>query len=619
MKPIVNIFGLIARPCLFLILSFPIFLSHAQPEVTHKGQYVPAKEEPESVLKGIDIVLQKILKNHHTTGASIAIVEKSRIIYSKGFGYRNLRAREPVTPNTLFAIGSCTKAFTAALIGQLEQKKKLTLDNKVRDYLPKLHFNNETMNNMITLRDMLCHRTGLSRYERSWLWFNSSSRDSLLARIQYMKPMAGVREKWQYNNFMYMALGRVAEELTGKSWEEDIAENIFNPLDMHRSNTSIQLMRADLDAATGYGTEEGQQQTDYYEMQGMAPAGGINSTANEMAAWLSTWLNKGAYHGKEVLPPVFVEEATSSQTVVWAAQPGSNDQRDIYLLNYGLGWFIRSHRGHYEVEHDGNIDGFSSWVAFFPADSLGIVVLTNQTNSEVPQLISNTLADRLLRLKAFDYDPSAAKEGSIAKKATPAATGRVADTHPSHSNNAYPGYFENPAYGEIRVYLKGDSLFASIGKQLFLLIHYHYDVFEARRIKNSGIDTATSDLRINFRFAANGKIESISLPLEATTESTVEFVNTQKTFLLPIQQLEKYTGDYEMEGMSAKVYIKDTSLFILAAGQPEYLLIPLGNHQFTLPALPGYNIQFEALADAAATGFIFIKPDGTSFKIPKKR
>jgi hypothetical protein len=432
-----------------------------------------------------------------------------------------------------------------------------------------------------------------------------------------MKPTMALREKWQYNNYMYLLQGMIAEKITGKTWEDNIKTQIFTPLGMKRSNTSIVDLAKDEDAALPYSTEEeGTKQMEYYDMEGMAPCGGINSSANEMGAWLTTWINNGKYNGTEVLPAGYVSAATSAQMVVNGGQPG--DQTDVHFLNYGLGWFLRSYRGHYQVEHDGNIDGFSSWIAFFPKEKIGIVVLVNQQFSRVPEMVSNSLADRLLQLKPVEWNHHTKNDNPTAAP----ISGRIPHTTPSHPLNQYQGTFENPAYGDIHTYSRNDSLFGTIGKTSVWLNHYHYDVFEAKRIHPNGKIDTTTDLRINFRFGENGKIESITLPLEASIDPIVEFKHTEKVVVITKADALQYTGEYTLGDMIAKVYLKDDRLFLLAPGQPEYELIPLGDHRFNLTGLPGYHLEFESAAKGATanmTAFTFFKPDGTSFKVTKKK
>src|SRR5882724_6211026 len=258
------------------------------------------KGATDSRLAGLDTAFAHVLKDWHASGFAVAVVEKNKIIYAKGFGYRDFENKIPVTPNTLFAIGSCTKAFTSSLLGILRRDGKVDFDKPVRNYIPELKFYNDELNSRITLRDMMCHRTGLPRHDYSWYFFSVSSRDSLIQRIQYLEPSAGYREKWQYNNFMFMTQGVVAEKLTGKSWEENIREKIFQPLNMNRSVFSIEDMTKSDDAAIGYNLLKDIliSKTDYFHIDAMGPAGSINSSVNYMSNWLITWIKHGKFNSK---------------------------------------------------------------------------------------------------------------------------------------------------------------------------------------------------------------------------------------------------------------------------------------------------------------------------------
>ena len=224
---------------------------------------------------GLDTAFARVLKDWNAAGFAVAVVEKDKIVYAKGFGYRDYENKIPVTPNTLFAIGSCTKAFTASLIGMLVQDGKVDYDKPVRNYLPELKFYKDEMNNKITLRDMMCHRTGLPRHDYSWYLFTTPSRDSLIQRIQYMEPSAGLRERWQYNNFMFLAQGAVVEKITSKSWEDNIREKIFTPLGMSNSFLNVDDMSKSNDASIGYGIKNDSiiKKLDYYHIDAMGPAG----------------------------------------------------------------------------------------------------------------------------------------------------------------------------------------------------------------------------------------------------------------------------------------------------------------------------------------------------------
>jgi CubicO group peptidase (beta-lactamase class C family) len=574
------------------------------------------KQKKTDPLAGIDTLLNRILKDQQVAGFAVAVVKGDQVIYSKGFGYRDVENKKPVTPNTLFAIGSSTKSFTSGLIGLLQKEGKLSYDGIATSYLPQLKFYNDNMNNQITVRDMMCHRTGLSRYDLSWFVFNTSNRDSIIQRVRYMEPTAAVREKWQYNNFMFLAQGMIVEKLTGKTWEQNIKEKFFDPLEMNHSNTNIFEFEKDSEASLPYtvNSKGAIEKIDYFNIDGMGPAGSINSSVNDMTHWLKIWISGGTYKGKEILPSSYIAEAASSQMVMNGGLPEKDE--DIFLSTYGFGWMISAYRGHYMVEHGGNINGFSASVSFFPTDKLGIVVLTNQNTSNVPKIVYSSIADRLFALKNIDWNGRTNKEKAEAKEREKAAKKTATDAHvlntkPSHALKDYDGLFDNPAYGVINVTFKNDSLFAMMGKEKLLLRHYHYDVFSISGIdKNGKIDTAESDLRFNFISGQDGKIEGIGIPLERGMKPAV-FAYKTRAVELSAATLEAYTGSYGKNGMS-KVYLKGKVLFVSVPGQPEYETVSIGNDTFNFKNLKGFSLKFEKKEGTAkASSVSFIQPNGT--------
>lgn len=572
---------------------------------------------PQNKLNNLDSVFNKILKDYHVSGFSVAVVHKDSVVYSKGFGFRDLEKKLPATPQTLYAIGSSTKAFTAALLGKLLDNGN-SLDDKAIKYLPTLYFK-DGRESQVTIRDLMTHRTGLNRYDYSWYVFNTDSRDSLLQRVKYMEPTADLRAKWQYNNFMYLAQGMVAEHITKKSWEENIKEQFLTPLSMKRTNFDVKEMAKDPDASKGYTVDDKKniKAIPYFDIQGMGPAGSINSSVMDISQWLKLWIAGGKFKGKEILPSKYIEQAASSQMVISGGLPGKYP--DIYVSNYGLGWMISSYRGHYQVEHGGNIDGFSASVSFFPSDQLGIVVLTNQNSSQVPDIIRNLIVDRWLGLSTINWNErSVTPESKEDEKEEKVDLVRVLNTKPSHIKADYTGKFSNPAYGSFQIALKNDSLKITLGKQHALLSHYHFDVFELREIDEKGkVDTAESVSKINFRSSMDGKIESAAIDLDDPSGNPVEFIKEIVAKEIPKDLFESYIGKYSVEGMNIVVTIKEGVLFVDVPGQTNYETIAQGDHNFNLKDLKGYSIRFEFDDNAKkASVLYFIQPNGT-FKVKR--
>ena len=566
-------------------------------------------------LSGVEKELEKVLADQKVAGYSVAVVYKDKVIYSKGFGYRDVENKKPVTPNTLFAIGSATKAFTASILGQLEKEGKLKIDDQATKHLPALSFKYDYMNTGITIRDMMCHRTGLSRFDYSWYLFNTANRDSLLQRVKFMEPNVKLREKWQYNNFMFLAQGMIAEKITEKTWETNIKERFFVPLKMTHSNTDIFATQKDADAALPYTVDEKFEikKVPYYNINGMGPAGSINSCANDMGNWVSTWIMGGKFNGTEIIPASYLRDASSSQMVVSGGQPGK--YADIQFGNYGLGWFLKSYRGHYLVEHGGNIDGFSSSIGFYPSDSIGIVVLTNQNGSSATGTVRNIISDKLFGLEPIAWNADIKKaldEEQKKAKETPesADTLQVKNTHPSHPLADYAGLYGNPAYSEFMVTLKNDTLWTFIAGEKAWLKHYHYDVFEFKSAdpKDDSEESDEARFLINFRTANNGKINSASMDLDEPEKSTV-FDRQSIKVELSGDDLNKYVGEYDLEGLTVKIYLKGTTLMVLVPGQPDYETVSVGNDTFDLAIAKGYSVKF-TVENGTAKAVTFVQPNG---------
>ncbi len=475
--------------------------------------------------KNLDEKLREIQEATQTVGFSVAIVKENEIIYAKGFGYRDLEQKIEVDENTLFPIGSTSKAFTTALLGIMEDEKGLKFTDSPLKYLPGLEFYNDELNNKITILDMVSHRTGLPRHDFSWYLFPTENKDSLLARIKYQEPFTGIRQQWYYNNFMFLAQGLITEKLTGKSWEDNIRERFFVPLNMSTSNLTIEELKKQSNISKGYSLEhfETNKVTPYYNIAAISPAGSINSSSKEMANWLKVWLNDGKLNEVQVLPKQYVEKAINPLMLVG---DGIADKQfpDQHLNSYGYAWFTSSYKGHYRLEHGGNIDGFSANVSFFPTDKIGIVVLANQDGSALPALVRNAISDEILNLKATDWVSyyseriNQIKEQQREKKKEEEES-EVANTTPAHSLVEYTGKYTNLGYGTFKIEVKNDSLWVSFPREKAYLEHTHYDIFKPYLVKDNTI-TPDQYPGFNFNFQSNdlGDIESVKLKLEPTLE-----------------------------------------------------------------------------------------------------
>ena len=358
-------------------------------------------QEIENRLNGIDQEIEFLIDSYKAVGVSVAVVKNDKVIYSKGFGYRNLEEKLPTSANTVFPIRSATKAFTASLLGILESKTKVSLKEKPSFYIPKLQFYNDKIDDLITIKDLLSHKSGLGNLDVSLILFPENDRMKTIERLKYLQPNGAINDSWIYSNMGYTIAGTIVEQVTGESWDKNVKTKIFSPLNMSNSFTNLQEMKSTNNFSYGYGMSDGNtEKVLYEEYYSYSPAGAIKSTSNDMANWMLTWLNNGKFNEKQVLTEDYVKNATTIHNIM----PQDGADSSVYLFGDSFGWRVQSFKGHYKVNHGGNTSGFSSQVVMYPNDKLGIAVLTNQQNSILPYIIADVITNRMLDLPNTELD-----------------------------------------------------------------------------------------------------------------------------------------------------------------------------------------------------------------------
>lgn len=562
-----------------------------QPMVLKKESPVDSKFD----IKAIDSLAEKLLAQWKAPGLAVAIVKDGKLVHSAGYGFRNVEKQEKMTPETLLSIGSCTKAFTTAMLASLVDEGKLNWDEPVRGFWPEFQLKEPSASQLVSLRDMVTHRTGLPRHDLIW-YAGEIKREDIIQRIPHLQPAAPIRQKWIYNNFMFVAAGVAAEKVTGQTWEELVNERIFKPLDMQRSNFHIAELTKDSDHATGYHAnkvkKDGFLVKPYREIAGMAPAGSINSSANEMAKWVAFQLGKMPSNTDEMHLPSkkSVEQLHEPQMIISA---GSNGQKDVHSMGYAMGWGVESYRGHRHVEHGGAIDGFVAQVELFPDDNLGIVALVNQSGNGLPGVICPMVADLALGLEPIDWSSQAlnkikAAEAVTALSATQSRQ-KVAGTKPSHELKDYTGVFANPGYGSIEMKLEGDRIHVRFGLAKFQLVHWHYDQFTTSEFQPE--DDVFENKRFQFHMDTNGEMSSLTVDFEPMADP-IRFIRQPDARLNDPEFLKSLTGEYELPAQILKIGLQGNRLQAILPGQPVYLLSPTTGTTFRFDGLTGFQMKF---------------------------
>tara|TARA_R110002096_G_scaffold153285_8_gene316999 strand:- start:863 stop:1735 length:873 start_codon:yes stop_codon:yes gene_type:complete len=267
---------------LFLFISLISNLTYAQ--------------SSDSRLNGLEQEIESLIKIYNAVGLSVSIVEGSEVLYSKGFGHRDLEKKLPVNKNTAFPIASSSKAFTASLLGVLEFENKISLKDKPSLYIPKMQFYTNEMDNQITIEDLLSHKSGLGNLNGTLVLFPENDRLKIMEKLKYITPEGRVKDSWIYSNMGYTIAGTIVEQVTNETWEQNIHDKILIPLEMSSSFTDFENMKSSNNFSYGYGLSSGQIKKVLYEtLYDYSPAGGVKSTSDDLANWMIAWLNNGKF------------------------------------------------------------------------------------------------------------------------------------------------------------------------------------------------------------------------------------------------------------------------------------------------------------------------------------
>ncbi|MEX2666851.1 serine hydrolase [Candidatus Uabimicrobium amorphum] len=457
-------------------------------------------------LKNIDAYITEKMPLWNVPGLALAVVTEDGVLVTKGYGYRHMAKKLPVTKNTLFAIGSTSKAFTTMSIGILVDKGKLNWDVPVQTYVPTFAVKDEYVSKHMTLRDLVTHRSGLPRHDLMW-YGSSVSRVELFQRLRYLEPTKPFRTTWQYQNHMYMAAGYIAGQVANSTWENIVHNEIFAPLGMNNSNFSVDVSQKAADFATPYHIhDEKLEEIPLRQIDNIGPAGSINSNAQDMAKWLQLHINHGEFNGKRIISQKGLQDMHTAHMTM---QGYSKD--DKIAIGYGLGWFIDVYRGEYLSQHGGSIDGFRAQVTVLPKKGFAMAILTN-SNNVFANLASLHITDVLLDKKPVDRHSKLWAQIQAAKKMIKPAekVNFVQGTSPSHKLKDYVGTYENPGYGELVVEMKDHKLHLTYNNISTSLGHGHYDTFFTES------QTAWEGVKPLWTFvtSATGEIASVSALLQ---------------------------------------------------------------------------------------------------------
>ena len=546
----------------------------------------------EASLKGFDEYMAKVMKDWNAPGIGIGIVVKDKLVFAKGYGYRDFGKKLPYTPTTTQPIASNSKLFTAVAVGMLVEEGKLAWDKPIRQFVPGIRFYNDELDRTITMRDMLSHRTGVTRHDL--IWYKSPfTRRELWDRLRFLEPTAPIRTTFLYNNLMFTAAGSVIEELSGKSWETFVQQRIFDPLGMTRSTLTIDDNLKGREPAVPYSERrdsiELYRQPYYTAEVAIAPAGAINSSVQDMSRWVIALLNGGKVDGKQVVPAVVLRETLTPSIAMPNSALESRGWSESLNAAYGMGRWTASYRGHLLAYHGGDLPGFHSQVSIMPNDSIGVIVLV--TGDHVAPMYNGLTYNIYERLLGLSLTPWSERLNDVRLKNKAAGTkarggagaGRVQGTQPSHPLDDYVGEFEHPAYGVLAVARADAGLTFDLHGIKMPLSHFHYDRFDTPDDEQDGKFSA------NFKTNPLGEIEGAELSLD---ESAVTFTRRIPPSLTTDATLQAYAGTYTSpSGGKVEVVLRPGEGLMIRGGA-NTALKPWRPHQFRIKEFPDVVVTF---------------------------
>jgi len=542
--------------------------------------------EPGSLEQRLDRLVDELEQQRqalHIPGMAIAVVNDDEVVLAHGFGVADIEAETPVTPETIFAIGSTTKAFTATLVGMLVDDGEMDWDDPITDYLPyfELDIDSPDETAEVAIRDLLSHRTG---FVRMGLLFASGEvpREEVLLAATAAEPWTGFREKFYYSNVMYTAAGVAAAEAAGSDWETLVAERIFEPLGMESTSTSVSRAQADPGLSLGYLWDDDLEEYGHKSMRpldNIAPAGAINSNVLDMAQWLRLQLGRGEYQGRRLINEEQLRETWTSQIEIAGG------------VDYGLGWMLREWQGQPVVEHGGNTDGFSAEVALLPESDLGFVLLTNASVTPLQQQSINLVWEVLLG-EWKEGDSAAAEDYK------PYTGEYVADF----------GSFEDTQF---TVLVQNDHLAVDVpGQQVYELKEpdeegkWYFVITDEVAVS---FDRDESDAVIGMKLYQAGYV--FELPKKGV-EVAAE---------IPLEELQKYLGSYRSEdlGVTAELLIQNNRLAIDWPGEMVYELYPPDEEGIWLFRISSdFTLRFNETPDGRIESLTYYQ-EGKEYLMPR--
>jgi CubicO group peptidase (beta-lactamase class C family) len=458
-------------------------------------------------LRDLSKYIENKMEQWKIPGMAIGVIQNDSVIFLKGFGFRDIDKKLPVTPQTIFGIASISKTFTAAAVGILYDEGKLGWNEAIIDYLPDFRLYDEYATFHSTVRDLLSHRTGLSPFSDLMVYVWPYERHEIYRRLRYLKPSLSFREWYQYSNVSFVTTGTIVGKLSGGTWEDFVEKRIFKPLRMDRSNFDLQIKNVE-DFSYPYKYENGHYvKLPFRDRPASNPSGGINSSAGEMVNWLKLHLNKGQFDNLQIISSTSCYVIQNPHVLTYY----TDEKHWAPVIFSALGWDFQPYLGHQLLTKGGIIDGFSGYISYMPQEKIGIIILANNREAyELTQYLSYYIYDRLLNLKEFQWDKIIENEKPKYREASE-KSGKP-QTKPEkipYPLEKYTGSYKHDAYGKAVVSVENGEMQLNFNQSFVWPLDHCFDnVFKT--------EFSGATIRVDFNQDTAGNVISLEIEIEGT-------------------------------------------------------------------------------------------------------
>jgi CubicO group peptidase (beta-lactamase class C family) len=571
------------------------------------SQSVARSESIAPFIPDLERLIADAMDEWRIPGLAIAVVQNGEAAFVRAYGLRDVEAGLQATTDTHFMICSITKSFAATGLALLLDERRLDWTKPVRDYIPEFRLHDPVATDRITVRDLLCHHSGLPRHD--WIWLpGDRSPAQMLAAMRYLEPSDDIRSTHRYLNLGYLVASMVAERITGQSWTEFTRARLTDKLHMNVTFT-VEDLAAGADAAVPYAIDgDTRLRAKFWPIRTTA-AGAINTSIASFVNWLRLHLDKGEFDGQRLLSPALIQQLQAPRVHV-----GAGEFKEFGDGHYGLGFGTHIYRGERVVSHGGGFIGWGTLMTMLPDRGVGVAVFTNRDPSAAPQMLTSYVLDQVCgkepipwldryreRRRKFVAQIDVDRQ---ARKAT-----RRPNTRPSHDLADYAGDYNHPGYGRITItHAEGELNWAYRGMSE-PLAHRHYDTFELPEAPGRLLPDR---LAVSFSTDREGNIASLAAPFELLVKDII-FTRVAAGDCTNPAFRQRCLGTFISQGITTVVVAQDSDgqLTLTVGSQPASKLSPYQNRTFVIDELKGFRVEFHLGPGGNVDELIFHQPNGT--------